>query len=209
MKESNRREGAAKEVLVEKVKAYLKEHPADGLSLDEIAGKLNYSKFYMERTFAQVTGMSIGKYIRECRLADAAQQLAQTGRPVTDIAYDAGYGSPQAFTQAFRRRYLCPPLLYRKMHQKNGILSVNGVGRVNPPILNSAQVILFLSLNGVEREHLRYWVTRKYSYKCSKDILHINMPEHQAFIMQCDGSAVKNDGQNATFSARRADRRAA
>lgn len=89
-------------------------HLEDEFSLDKIARELNYSKFYMERVFSEVTGTTIYKYIRERRLARAAEQLVETNRTVLDIAFEAGYASPQAFTMAFRSLYMCPPKVYRK-----------------------------------------------------------------------------------------------
>lgn len=103
-----------KEMLVRKIKNYIELHRAEELSLDKIAAELNYSKFYMERVFAETAKMTIYKYIQACRLDAAAEQLAQTDRPIIDIALEAGYASPQAFTQAFRRMYLCPPRVYRQ-----------------------------------------------------------------------------------------------
>ncbi len=104
----------AKEDVARKVMDYIALHQTGELSLDVIAKELNYSKFYMGRAFAQTTGMTVHKYIQERRLAAAAGQLERTERPVIEIAFDAGYGSHQAFTQAFHRRYQCSPQDYRK-----------------------------------------------------------------------------------------------
>ena len=104
----------AKEMVIRKIRNYIESHRAEELSLDKIAEELNYSKFYMERVFAEGTGTTICRYLQERRLAAAAEQLIRTDRPIIDIALEAGYGSPQAFTQAFRRMYLCPPRVYRK-----------------------------------------------------------------------------------------------
>lgn len=104
----------AKEDMTKKIMDYIALHQTGELSLDMIAKELNYSKFYMERAFANTTGMTIHKYIQERRLAAAAGQLAKTDRPLIEIAFDAGYGSHQAFTQAFRGRYQCSPQDYRK-----------------------------------------------------------------------------------------------
>lgn len=105
---------SAKEDVTRKIKDYIALHQTGELSLEMIAKDLNYSKFYMGRAFAETTGMTVHKYIKERRLAVAAGQLAKTDRPVVEIAFDAGYGSHQAFTQAFHRHYQCSPLDYRK-----------------------------------------------------------------------------------------------
>ncbi len=84
------------------------------LSLENIARELNYSKFYIARTFKSHTGVTLYKYIQGRRMDLAARKLAETDRPIVEIAFEAGYGSQQAFTQAFRHIYTCTPQEYRR-----------------------------------------------------------------------------------------------
>lgn len=100
--------------IVKKIADYIELHLAEDLSLDNIAKELNYSKFYIERTFTQKTGITIYKYIQRRRLTQAARQLVESDKPITDIAYDAHYNSHQAFTLAFRTLYRCSPKTFRK-----------------------------------------------------------------------------------------------
>lgn len=103
--------------IVEKIVDYIEQHLTEDLTLDNIAKKLNYSKFYIARTFAECTGSTIYKYIQGRRLTIAAQSLVETKKPIVEIAYEAHYNSQQAFTLAFSQIYLCTPQKYRK----NGI----------------------------------------------------------------------------------------
>ena len=82
--------------------------------LDQIAKELNYSKFYMIRTFKEEIGVTLYQYIRNRRLREAARKLIETKQPIVEIAFEAGYGSQQAFTQAFRRTFQCTPQECRK-----------------------------------------------------------------------------------------------
>ena len=52
-------------------------------------------------------------YLRAWRLHMAALALADTHRPIADIAYDAGYGSEAAFNRAFSKHYGKPPGAWR------------------------------------------------------------------------------------------------
>ena len=52
---------------------------------------------------------------RRLLLERAAWQLGRTQQPVTDVAFDAHYGSLEAFTHAFRRAFGVSPSLYRRM----------------------------------------------------------------------------------------------
>lgn len=98
----------------EKIISYIKENMEEDLTLDKIAGKFHYSKFYIERIFRESTGWTVYKYIQNQRLSEAARKLKETDKAIVEIAYEAHYNSQQAFTLAFRRRYLCTPQEYRK-----------------------------------------------------------------------------------------------
>lgn len=100
--------------VIQKLVSYIDEHLEENLSLDRIAEALNYSKFYIARTFAEETGCTIYKYIQGRRLTLAAEKLVNTSEPIIEIAYEAQYNSQQAFTLAFGRLYQCTPQVYRK-----------------------------------------------------------------------------------------------
>lgn len=100
--------------VTKKVISYIEENLDKELSLGKIAEALSYSKFYLARTFKEDTGITLYKYIQGRRLSEAAWKLAETKRPIVEIAFEAGYGSQQAFTKAFRRMYVCTPQEYRR-----------------------------------------------------------------------------------------------
>ncbi len=100
--------------LAEKIRAYIEENQDEDLTLDRLAEKFHYSKFYIERIFRERNHCTVYKYIQECRLAEAARKLKETDRAIVEIAYEAHYNSQQAFTLAFRQKYLCTPQEYRK-----------------------------------------------------------------------------------------------
>ena len=87
------------------------------LSLDEIADKIGYSKFYLNRVFQEQVGITIHQYVLERRLSTAAEKLVYTDKSIIDIAYEAGYQSQQTFTNVFSNAYLCTPLKYRMGRQ--------------------------------------------------------------------------------------------
>ncbi len=118
--------------VVQKVVSYIEEHIQEELSLDKIAAALNYSKFYIARTFAEQAGVTIYKYIQGRRLTLAAEKLARTRKPIVEIAYEAHYNSQQAFTLAFGRLYQCTPQTYRR----NGIFYPK-----QPKMLHSGTVL--------------------------------------------------------------------
>ena len=88
--------------ITKKVLLYIEDNLDKALTLEEIAAEFQYSRFYVARKFRESTGVTLHKYIQGRRLDEAARKLAETRQPIAQIAFEAGYGSQQAFTQAFR-----------------------------------------------------------------------------------------------------------
>lgn len=101
--------------ITKNVLLYIEKNLSQDLSLGKIARELSYSKFYMARVFKSDTGVTLYKYIQGRRLDESARKLAETDQPIAEIAFEAGYGSQQAFTQAFRCAFACTPREYRRI----------------------------------------------------------------------------------------------
>ena len=99
--------------IVKKVIDYIEDNLENEIDLDKIAENIGYSKFHLNRIFTEETGYTIYKYLQMRRLTIAAQKLVDTEKPITQIAYEAGYNSQQAFSLAFKQIYLYPPKTYR------------------------------------------------------------------------------------------------
>lgn len=85
------------------------------LSLDEMAEQAGVSRSHLSRMFPLATGYSISAYIRGRRLTEAAKALAAGAPDILGVALDAGYGSHEAFTRAFRDQFgLTPDDLRRR-----------------------------------------------------------------------------------------------
>lgn len=67
------------------------------------------------RIFSEYTGITIYKYLQSRRLTIAAEKLTETNEPITQIAYEAGYNSQQAFSHAFKQVCMYPPKVYRSI----------------------------------------------------------------------------------------------
>jgi AraC family transcriptional regulator len=88
---------------------YVESHLADALSLDEIAAIAGVSRFHLVRAFAEVTGLSVMRYVRARRLSEAAKALADGAPDILNLALEADYGSHEAFTRAFRDHFGVTP----------------------------------------------------------------------------------------------------
>jgi AraC family transcriptional regulator len=88
---------------------FIETHFAGDLSLDDIAGSVGVSRFYLTRAFGVATGRSVMSYVRGRRLTEAARSLANGAPDILSVALDAGYGSHEAFTRAFRDQFALTP----------------------------------------------------------------------------------------------------
>lgn len=82
--------------LVSRARAILDAHPADRVTLGELARAVGASPFHLQRAFKRALGLSPRDYQREQRLASAKKLIAGGGR-VTDAVFEAGYGSVSRF----------------------------------------------------------------------------------------------------------------
>lgn len=104
-----------KKDVIKKVVDYIEENLEEEINLDKIAKNAGYSKFYLNRVFTEQTGLTIHKYLKNRRLSAAAEKLVRTDKTITQIAFEAGYDSQQAFSFAFKQVYRYPPKGYRNM----------------------------------------------------------------------------------------------
>lgn len=87
---------------VKKALWYIESHSADPLTLGDVAEISGLSRFHLARVFPEITGHSVFSYLRGRRLTEAARELAEGAPDILSVALDAGYGSHEAFTRAFR-----------------------------------------------------------------------------------------------------------
>jgi AraC family transcriptional regulator len=99
---------------------YIESHLNTDLSLETIAEVAGVSRFHLSRAFASSTGNSLGGYMRGRRLSEAAKALVKGAPDILSVALDAGYGSHEAFTRAFRQHFgLTPEQLRAQAHTEN------------------------------------------------------------------------------------------
>jgi AraC family transcriptional regulator len=88
---------------------FIESHFADTITLAEIAEIAGVSRFHMVRMFGMTTGHSVMRYVRARRLTQAARTLANGAPDILTVALDAGYGSHEAFSRAFRDQFGSTP----------------------------------------------------------------------------------------------------
>ena len=92
----------------------------------DLARQAFQSRRQFHRLFRTVVEETPAAMRRRLMLERAAHQLSRTAMSVTDVALDAGYGSLEAFTRAFRKAFRTSPSLYRRMRDPHFHLPAPG-----------------------------------------------------------------------------------
>jgi len=89
-------------------------HPDDENDLEKLAEIACFSRFHFHRIFHALVGEPVGAYVRQLRLRQASSRLVHSSSSVTEIALNAGFESPAAFSRAFSRQFGESPSRFRK-----------------------------------------------------------------------------------------------
>ena len=81
---------------------YIQLHSTELLSIDVLAKRLGYSKYYLSALFKKETGCSVGDYIKIARIERAKVLLNNTDLNVENIWEEVGFSSRSVFGKAFR-----------------------------------------------------------------------------------------------------------
>ena len=78
-------------------------------TLGDVAAACTVSRYHLAHAFAASTGVPVMHYVRDRNLTEAARALADGAPDILDLALDAGYGSHEAFSRAFRAKFGTTP----------------------------------------------------------------------------------------------------
>ena len=97
-----------------------------------------------------MVGEPVQEHVRRLRLERAAHRLKLQDNPVTDLAFEAGYDSHEAFTRAFHAMFGMSPSQFRAAHQ-NAPDSPSGVryddaSGYHPPIYGEPPRVEIITL---------------------------------------------------------------
>ena len=92
---------------------YMNENFKSKILIDDIANKVNYSKYHFSRIFKEHIGISIVEYINKIRLEHSRNLLVETDKPATVIYRECGFTSYTFFSQKFHELFGYLPDEYR------------------------------------------------------------------------------------------------
>ncbi|MCL5793395.1 MAG: methylated-DNA--[protein]-cysteine S-methyltransferase [Candidatus Thermoplasmatota archaeon] len=77
---------------VERICDHIRRNPSGDLSLSALESALSLNRFYIQKTFKEVMGITPRKYVEECRIQLLKRNLRE-GDPIPSAIYRAGYNS--------------------------------------------------------------------------------------------------------------------
>lgn len=98
---------------LQRVVAHLTLHLDDNVDLTTLAEIACFSPYHFHRIYRACMGETIRETVSRLRLARAANDLARSTQPVTEVARRAGYGSLAAFNHAFSGAFGKSPTAFR------------------------------------------------------------------------------------------------
>ncbi len=93
---------------------FLRRHPTDSYSVDDLARRAHLSKFHFIRSYKAACGCTPMQDLLHIRLGLAANLLLTTDLPLKAVAEQTGFCDEYYFSRAFKKHYLMPPGAFRR-----------------------------------------------------------------------------------------------
>ncbi|WP_152083571.1 helix-turn-helix domain-containing protein [Enterobacter oligotrophicus] len=101
------------EALIGELINWIEEHIDQAPAVEDVCKRSGYTPRHIQKLFSDVTGKTVGDYIRKRRLTRAAILVTFTKKSIYHIAMELNFSTQQTFSRAFRREFGCSPLQYR------------------------------------------------------------------------------------------------
>src|SRR5260221_7503083 len=138
---------------VERALWFIENRISGDISLQAIAASAGVSSHHLARAFGAATGQSLMRYARGRRLTEAARALAAGAPDILAVALDAGYGSHEAFTRAFRDHFGVTPETVRSRRLLDNLATVEPITMdaallvdLEPPRFEGGKALLIAGL---------------------------------------------------------------
>lgn len=114
VKMDKKNEDAIAHLTVRRVKSMIHEFYQSGITLDEIAAKLNVTPEYLSMQFHREVGETYSSYLKSYRISKAKELLIGTQKKQYEVAREVGYADSKYFSRVFRECTGYSPAEYRK-----------------------------------------------------------------------------------------------
>lgn len=88
---------------IRRAKAYIREHYAQDISLNELADHMGMNPMYLSRLFKKEMGMNFSAYLTKVRVEKAIELLKQGDYKIYEVSQMVGYQTVQYFSKVFKK----------------------------------------------------------------------------------------------------------
>ncbi len=100
---------------INRVVDFIERNLGRDLSLEDLAGIANFSKFHFHRIFCSMVGETLFRFVMRLRVEKAASFLAANPKmPLTEIASECGFADSAHFSRSFKSYFGMTPKAYRE-----------------------------------------------------------------------------------------------
>ncbi|MBE5962655.1 MAG: helix-turn-helix domain-containing protein [Lachnospiraceae bacterium] len=100
--------------IIQNAATYIYHNYDKNITLNKVAGMNNISPSYLSKKFKEITGFGFKEYVMNVRVKEAARQLLETEKTITEIAISCGFNDSNYFGDAFKHIKGISPMKYRK-----------------------------------------------------------------------------------------------
>lgn len=93
---------------------FIEQNLQTDIAVADMAGAAAFSLYHFCRVFSQVVQHSPYDYLMRRRLSEAARELVETNKKITDVGFDYQFNSPETFSRAFKRMFDMQPSQWKK-----------------------------------------------------------------------------------------------
>ena len=86
-------------------------------NVEALAEEVGLSRVQLHRRMKELTGITVGEFIRNLRLQQAAKLLEKGDTTIAQVTYAVGFANPTHFASAFKKHFGVTPSEYMAKHQ--------------------------------------------------------------------------------------------
>ena len=106
------------QALMERIMASVNKRICDSdFNVEALADDVGLSRVQLHRRVKEMTGITVGEFLRNLRMKQAAELLAKGDVSVSQVTYAVGMSNPTHFTTAFKKYYGITPTEYLAKHK--------------------------------------------------------------------------------------------
>lgn len=102
--------------LVCKILKYIDDNINKKITVDELAKRFYYNRYYIMKLFKKEIGLSIFDYINHLRIYNSILAINESNKSLLSIAMENGFYSSEYFSEMFKKIIGVSPIIYKKTY---------------------------------------------------------------------------------------------